>query len=108
MLTINAMDAFHALADPTRRRIIERLAAGERTAGEIAESFSISGPAISQHLKVLRTSGLVSVRAEAQRRIYRLEAPALAAVDAWLASVRSYWSPRLDELERKLRDERDQ
>ena len=102
------MDAFHALADPTRRQIIERLAAGERTAGEIAEAFSISGPAVSQHLKVLRNSGWVSVRAEAQRRIYRLEPPALAAVDAWLARVRNYWNPRLDELERRLRESRDQ
>ncbi len=69
------MLALTALADPTRRQIVEMLADGERTAGDITRQFDISAPAISQHLKVLRQARLVSVRADAQRRIYTLDAP---------------------------------
>jgi DNA-binding transcriptional ArsR family regulator len=76
--------AFEALADPTRRRIIELLADREMTAGEIADRFPISRPAVSRHLRVLRESGLVRCRGEAQRRLYGLEAAPLAAPYAWL------------------------
>lgn len=98
------MDSFIALADPTRRRIIESLIAGERSFGEIAGQFEISRPAVSQHLKVLRDTGLVRVRADAQRRIYSLDAGGLQEVDAWLDKVRRFWAPRLDKLEQALRE----
>ncbi|MDH4107206.1 MAG: metalloregulator ArsR/SmtB family transcription factor [Gammaproteobacteria bacterium] len=96
------MDAFLALADPTRRRIIESLLDGERAVGEIAADFDISGPAVSQHLKVLREAGIVAVRRDAQRRIYSLEPAGLDEVGEWLNRLRGFWNERLDELERAL------
>ena len=96
------MDAFVALADPTRRQIIQSLASGEAAFGDIAEQFEISRPAVSQHLKVLREARLVAVRKDAQRRIYRIEASGFEEVDGWLDSVREFWSGRLDQLERVL------
>ena len=98
------MDAFLALADPTRRRIIESLADGESAFGDLANQFDMSRPAVSQHLKVLREAGLVSVRKDAQRRIYRLNAEGLDQLDEWLESVRRFWGARLDDLERALDD----
>jgi DNA-binding transcriptional ArsR family regulator len=97
------MHAFAALADPTRRQIIEMLAGGERTAGDIVRQFDVSAPAISQHLKVLKESRLVTVRADAQRRIYALDAAGIDEIDAWLSGIRRFWSDRLDALERELR-----
>jgi DNA-binding transcriptional ArsR family regulator len=97
------MDTFAALADPTRRRIVELLGRGERSAGEIVDEFDVSAPAISQHLRALRDAGLVQVRADAQRRIYALDPAGLAEIDAWLESVRRFWSRSLDALERELR-----
>jgi DNA-binding transcriptional ArsR family regulator len=97
------MREFAALADPTRRRIVELLSAGERSAGEIVEEFDVSAPAISQHLKALRAAGLVQVRTDAQRRIYALDPAGLENIDAWLKDVRKFWSGRLDALERELR-----
>ncbi len=99
------MDTFTVLADPTRRQIIESLCMGERTFGEIAEQFEISRPAVSQHLKVLREADIVTVRAEAQRRIYGLNNVGLDEVDEWLQNVRRFWLVRLDKLEQALRDE---
>ena len=96
------MDALAALADPTRRRIVELLGRGERSAGELVEEFDVSAPAISQHLKALREARLVQVRVDAQRRIYALDPGGLDEIDAWLASVRRFWSGRLDALEREL------
>jgi DNA-binding transcriptional ArsR family regulator len=96
------MDAFVALADPTRRQIIQSLAAGESGFGDIADQFEMSRPAVSQHLKVLREAGLVAVRKDAQRRIYRIEASGFEEVDEWLGSVRRFWNERLDNLERVL------
>jgi DNA-binding transcriptional ArsR family regulator len=93
---------FTALADPTRRRIVELLSRGECAAGEIVEAFDVSGPAISQHLKVLREAALVQVRIEGQRRIYQLNPQGLGEMDAWLNNVRRFWAPRLDALEREL------
>ncbi len=101
------MDTFTVLADPTRRQIIESLCMGERAFGEIAEQFEMSRPAVSQHLKVLRDAEIVTVRAEAQRRIYSLSDDGLDEVDAWLQKVRRYWLGRLDKLEQALRDEED-
>src|SRR5210317_1730879 len=99
------MDTFTALADPTRRRIIETLAAGEASFGELADKFEMSRPAVSQHLKVLRDAGIVASRADAQRRIYKLNDDGLDELDAWVRSVRSYWSGRLDKLEQMLGDD---
>lgn len=94
---------FAALADPTRRRIVELLSRGERSAGEIVEAFDVSAPAISQHLKVLREARLVEVRIEAQRRIYQLNPAGLAEIDAWIQRIRQFWGGRLDALESELR-----
>jgi DNA-binding transcriptional ArsR family regulator len=100
-----AMDTFTALADPTRRHIIETLAVGEASFGELAERFEMSRPAVSQHLKVLRDAGIVASRADAQRRIYRLNDNGLDELEAWLGKVRDYWSKRLDRLERLLNED---
>jgi len=97
------MREFAALADPTRRRIVELLSAGERSAGELVDEFHVSAPAISQHLKTLRDAGLVQVRVDAQRRIYTIDRTGLDNIDAWLQGVREFWSSRLDALERELR-----
>ena len=99
------MDTFTALADPTRRQIIETLAMGETSFGELADKFEMSRPAVSQHLKVLRDSGLVASRADAQRRIYRLTDNSLDEIEAWLGKVREFWSQRLDTLEQLLIEE---
>jgi DNA-binding transcriptional ArsR family regulator len=96
------MDAFTALSDATRRRIVETLSSGERSFGEIAAGFPISAPAVSQHLRVLRQAGVVAVRRDAQRRIYRLEDEALSEIEAWVSHVRRFWSDRLDRLEAAL------
>jgi DNA-binding transcriptional ArsR family regulator len=94
------MQPFDALADPTRRRIVEILATGRRTAGELVGQFAMSAPAISQHLKVLRDAKLVRVRPEAQRRVYELDAAGIAEIDDWLAGVTRYWTEGLDAKER--------
>lgn len=100
------MDIFTALADPTRRQIIEQLAAGDIAFGDLADKFEMSRPAVSQHLKVLRDAGIVAARADAQRRIYRLNGDSLGEVESWLGKVRDYWIPRLDKLGQLL-DEQD-
>ena len=92
------MEAFTAIADPVRRRIVERLASGEKTAGELGEGFAISQPAVSKHLRVLREAGLIVARSQAQRRLYRLNPAPLAEVDAWLARCRNFWEERFDSL----------
>ncbi|MDO3700491.1 metalloregulator ArsR/SmtB family transcription factor [Micromonospora sp. C28SCA-DRY-2] len=92
---------FAALADPTRRAILARLAAGEATVTELAAPFAMSQPAISKHLKVLERAGLVSRGRNAQRRPCRLEAGPLREASAWLANYRDYWAEsyqRLDAL----------
>ncbi|NNE04731.1 MAG: winged helix-turn-helix transcriptional regulator [Xanthomonadales bacterium] len=99
------MDTFTALADPTRRRIIERLALGETAFGTLAAQFEMSRPAVSQHLKALREAGIVTARADAQRRIYRLTDDGLEELDAWLRKVQGYWNERLDRLERLLAED---
>jgi DNA-binding transcriptional ArsR family regulator len=95
--------ALEALADPTRRRIVELLAEREHDAGELAAQFPVSRPAVSRHLRVLRETGLVRVRGEAQRRVYTLDAAPLAEIDAWLGRYRGFWQNRLDALEAQLR-----
>ena len=90
---------FAALADPTRRAIIARLAMGEATVGDLAKPFDISGPAISKHLKVLENAGLITRGREAQWRPCRIEPKALKTVDDWLGRYRQFWEERLDRLE---------
>lgn len=96
------MDSFAALADPTRRSIVEMLGEGALSAGEIGGRFSASAPAISQHLKVLREAGLVTVEVRGQQRIYRLDPAGLDVFDAWLHRVRRFWGRHLDLLEQEL------
>jgi DNA-binding transcriptional ArsR family regulator len=101
-----AARALDALADPTRRAILELLAEGERDAGSIATRFPVSRPAISRHLRVLREAGLVRVRADAQRRLYALEPAPLAELDEWLDRYRGFWANRLDALDVHVRRQR--
>ena len=100
------MDSFAALADPSRRRIVELLGEGPRPAGAIAAEFDLSAPAVSQHLKALRETGLVRVEVDGPRRIYSLDPAGLAAVDEWLGRVRRFWSGRLDALGAALEREK--
>ena len=97
------MLSFAALADPTRRRIVEMLARGPLGVGEIAARFTISPSAVSQHLKVLRTAKLVRARVAAQRRIYELDTEGLAEIESWLDSVGPLWQKRLEALQRERR-----
>ena len=94
---------FQALADPTRRAILARLALGQTSVSELAEPFDISGPAISRHLKVLEQAGLIARGREAQWRPCRIELNALKGVDDWLEEYRRLWEQRLDRLEDYLR-----
>src|SRR5688500_7306141 len=94
--------AFEILAEPSRRRIVDLLRAGERPVGDLVDELALSQPAVSKHLRVLRDAGFVEVRAEAQRRLYRLRPEPFRAVDEWLAPYRRLWSDRLDDLERHL------
>jgi DNA-binding transcriptional ArsR family regulator len=96
------MEIFAALADPTRRRIFELIAEGEKTVGEIVSKFSFKPPTISQHLQVLKQAKLVRVRAEAQKRIYAVDDEGLRELEAWLNQQRIHWSKNLDDLERHL------
>src|SRR5215469_9621568 len=93
---------FQALADPTRRAILARLARGETSVNELAAPFDISQPAISKHLKVLERAGLISRSREAQFRPCRLEPLALKSIDEWLTEYRRLWEARLDRLETLL------
>src|SRR5690606_8316912 len=101
-LIVSAMQAFAALADPTRRRIVELLAERDRSAGELVAEFDVTGAAISQHLNVLRSAGLVTTRPPGKSRIQSLNPAGFSELDAWLARTRSLWSGRLDALERAL------
>ena len=100
------MHAFDVLGDPVRRRILELLVDGERTSGAVTDTirdeFGISQPAVSQHLKVLRESGFVHVRADGTRRYYRLAAAPLREVDAWVSHFRRFWEQHLDALATEL------
>jgi DNA-binding transcriptional ArsR family regulator len=93
------MHVFDVLSDPVRRRILELLGRGEMASGEVVEAigaeFGITQAAVSQHLKVLRESGFARVRAEAQRRLYSVDAAGLQAVDEWIGQFRSFWEPKL-------------
>lgn len=97
------MTAFEALADPTRRRIVELVAERERSAGEIAAAFSISRPGVSKHLRVLREGGILAAREDGTRRLYSLHPEALDEVDDWVERCRTFWRNRLDALETELK-----
>ena len=99
------MSPFEAIAEPHRRHLLELLRAGERPAGDLVEATGLSQPGVSKHLKLLREAGLVSMRPDGQRRLYRLEAANLAALDAWLQPFRQFWAERLDALEDHLESE---
>lgn len=101
------MDKYSALADPTRRKIIEQLAQhGELPATQISDQFPISAPAISQHLKVLRQARLVQVEKQAQQRIYRINPEAFRELEQWASRVRRLWNQRFDALEKILEEEK--
>ncbi|MFB2553676.1 ArsR/SmtB family transcription factor [Ensifer soli] len=96
---------FHALGDPTRRRMLERLAGGARTVGELAEPFSMSLAAASKHIKVLEGAGLIRRDVRGRTHLCHLEAGPLAEAHRWLAVYERFWSARLDTLERLLRED---
>lgn len=95
-------DVFELLADPGRRRLVELMQGGERSVGELVAATGASQPAVSRNLRLLREGGLVAVRAEGQKRFYRVLPERLKELDAWLEPYRLVWSSRLDELERHL------
>ena len=97
------MDTFEAIAEPTRRAVLDLLLEQERSAGDLVAAFPrLTQPAVSRHLRVLREAGLVRVRAEAQQRIYALEPARLGVVYEWLNRYRAYWATHLTNLERHL------
>ena len=94
--------ALEVLAEPSRRRLLDLLRDGERSVGELVVDTALTQPAVSKHLRVLREAGLVDVRADAQRRLYRVRSGPLEELDAWLEPYRKLWSTSLDRLERHL------
>ncbi len=96
--------AFEVIAEPTRRRILDLLLAGERPVGDLVATLAMSQPGVSRHLRVLRDAGLVSSRTDAQRRLYRINPGPLAEMDAWLAPYRRLRAGRLDQLAAHLDD----
>jgi DNA-binding transcriptional ArsR family regulator len=96
------MSAFEVLAEPNRRRILDLLGSSEQAVGEIVERLELSQPAVSKHLRVLREAGMVEVRGDAQRRMYRVRSAPLQAIDEWLEPYRRMWAGRLDDLEGRL------
>ena len=103
MLTDRLDATFAALADPTRRAILARLALGETSVSELAEPFAISLPAVSKHLKVLERAGLITRGRDGQMRPCRIDVRALQEADAWLEEYRRLWEERLDQLDDYLR-----
>ncbi len=100
------MNTFSALADPTRRSIVEMLASnGQLSASDICDRFSVSAPAISQHLKVLRESRLVQVEKRAQQRMYTIDPAGITEMEQWASHLRRLWNERFDALEEVLRME---
>ena len=93
---------FDVVAEPSRRRILDLLREHERPVGELVDALAVSQPTVSKHLRVLREAGLVDVRVDAQRRLYRVRPQPLQAIDEWLAPYRELWSDRLDDLEHHL------
>jgi DNA-binding transcriptional ArsR family regulator len=98
------MTTFAAVAEPSRRLILDLLRERERPVGELVDHLHISQPGVSRHLRVLRGAGLVDARSDGRRRMYSLRAAPLAELDAWLAPYRQHWTERLDALEQHLED----
>lgn len=96
------MSPFEVLAEHNRRRILDLIGPAERPVGELVDGLGLSQPAVSKHLRVLREAGLVDVRVDAQRRLYRVRPEPLRAIDEWLAPYRRMWAKHLDALERHL------
>ena len=96
------MNTFEVLAQPQRRQILDLLLDGEKPVSDLVGQLGLSQPNVSKHLRTLREAGLVAVRVDAQRRLYRLEPAALAELDEWLAPYRRLWGHRLDALESYL------
>lgn len=96
------MSVFDVLAEPNRRRILDLLGSSEHPVGELVDQLELSQPAVSKHLRILREAGLVEVRGDAQRRLYRVRPEPLRVIDDWLTPYRRMWASRLDELERHL------
>jgi DNA-binding transcriptional ArsR family regulator len=96
------VDVFVAVAEPTRRRLLDELLDGERTVGELVGRLRLNQPTVSKHLRVLKEAGLVSSRADAQRRCYRIEPSGFGAIETWMAAYRGLWNRRLDALEAHL------
>src|SRR5437867_13177496 len=92
---------FGVIAEPNRRRILDLLRERERTVGDLVDALDVSQPAVSKHLRVLRTAGLVDARSDAQRRVYRVGAPPLGGTDAWLEPYRAVWTRGLAALARQ-------
>lgn len=107
MVTQNSeqRDSFSAIADPTRRDILDLLRGGEMRAGDIAARFPVSRPAIAKHVRVLREAGLVRERREARARLYSLDPAGLKQVDHWLQPYRLYWAARLTDLKQAVEAE---
>lgn len=100
---LRRMDVFAAVAEPTRRAVLDLLAGRERSAGELVAAFpALTQPAVSRHLRILRESQLVDVRADGTRRLYSLRPAALVELDRWLDRYRRFWEERLDDLEGHL------
>jgi DNA-binding transcriptional ArsR family regulator len=102
LLVPSELAVLEVIAQPTRRRILDAVRDGERSVGELVDEIGMHQPGVSRHLKVLRDAGLVEVRRDAQRRLYRLRPEPLMELDAWLEPYRAEWSARLDSLERHL------
>lgn len=100
-------DVFAVIAEPNRRRILDRLRLGECSVGDLVDELEASQPAVSKHLKVLREAGFVSCRVVSQRRMYRLQSAPLQTIDTWFAPYRRMWEHHLDALERHLDDQED-
>jgi DNA-binding transcriptional ArsR family regulator len=99
---VTASTVFQVLGEPRRLAILELLRDGERPVGELVDHLDLSQPAVSKHLRVLKEAGLVDVRRDAQRRLYRIRPEPLAELDQWLASYRQLWATHLDRLEEHL------
>jgi DNA-binding transcriptional ArsR family regulator len=96
------VDVFEAIAEPNRRKILGLLRESELAAGAVVDAMGMSQPGISKHLKLLREAGLVSVRPDGQRRLYRVESAKLAEIEAWLEPYKRFWRDKLDALEDHL------
>jgi DNA-binding transcriptional ArsR family regulator len=100
-------NTFEVLAEPNRRRILDELRHNERPVNDLVQILGLSQPGVSRHLRVLREAGLVDVRNDAQRRLYRLRPEPLREIDAWLEPYRQFWDERLDALEAHLERQRE-